>query len=463
MEERCGFILEKIPINEIIKGYHDLNAIIQGISDDSRIVQNEWIFIQTDKNKPYVQEAIRKGAIVLKYDYKKMIDLFEILEPKLCSFFKIIGVTGTNGKSSVAKLLSEVLKQNGHKVMMIGTGVIDYNGERQTITNTTPDVFTLWNAFVKAKAEKINVVVMEVSSHAIAQDRISFLKYDSIIYTNITQDHLDYHKTKVQYQYTKYKLRKYLKKDGIIIINNDFLYSEELYALSYQKIITIGKYGAHYTIENIELGMNTSRFKCHSFMFETNLLTMANVYNCVQVIAAARLFGISYFKLQSFFKNQNRVKGRMEIIYDNEITIMIDYAHTFEALRQLLSFLKKQQRRIILVIGCGGEREIEKRYFIGKLAASMCDLCIFTSDNPRFESIQKILLDMKKEAKEEIVYIENRKFAIKHAITHAKKSDIIIIAGKGNEQTQTILGNVYSFNDAQIVLAMLNEEEVEWK
>lgn len=440
------------------------DVFVEGISNDSRKVKANWIYVSETNNHAYEQEARQKGAFPIRN--QKQVDYMTVLnelENDVCKGMQVIGITGTNGKSSVARLLWKLFQEENIKTMCIGTGYIQILDQVQQSANTTPDLFALWNAFQEAKAKDVKMVIMEVSSHAIVLNRIAFLTFTMIIYTNITSDHMDFHKTSVHYRYTKYKLRQYLKPEGVILVNNDFSYAKELQSLTKHKMITVGSKNAHDTLEKVIMDLHGSRFLCHGHWFQTPLLAMANVYNCLQVLAVGRYFHFSYETIQNVFQKQKAIEGRMQIVYEKEITIMIDYAHTYEAVQQLLQFFYPQREKLWIIIGCGGEREVKKRYEIGELCANISPHCIFTSDNPRNEPLQNILLDMKKNAVGSVLCIENRKFAIKHAITHAKKSDIIVIVGKGNETTQTIKGKTIPFNDAQIALHLLKEEDISWK
>lgn len=451
--------------------------LIKGISDDSRDVQKDWLFIAhqglKENGEKYIKDALNKGAVVLQeadsnqnnvYSVKNLENQIPILlsiyyqEPwrALC----MIGVTGTNGKSSVTSILKQLLEMNQHKVMTIGTGHICFKDNDIEITNTTPSVFVLMHYLALAINESITTVVMEVSSHAIDQHRIRGIFFDYIIFTNITQDHLDYHLSKIHYQYTKFKLRNALKLQGVIILNNDDKYLEELYSLSYHKIITCGIHQAHYVIHNYQLEDKQSKFSLHTYDFTTSLLGMVNLYNITQAIMVCRCLQISYSKLQKDVSKLVSVEGRLHCLPIAKPIVWIDYAHTFMAVKSLIDFANEVKKgKLILVVGCGGEREVEKRAMIGEYAQQHCDIAIFSSDNPRGEDIQKILMDMMPKQLENIQIFENRWYAIKHAIKIARNSDIIVIAGKGNEKTQTIKGKEYPFHDERCVYEILKREE----
>lgn len=449
---------------------------ILGISDDTREITKDWLFIchkgsKEDKYR-YIKEAMTKGAVVLCDESIEIQGVYrtktlEEVKNQLVQIFYgtydgcLIGVTGTNGKSSVTDILKQMLEMQGQRVMTIGTGQIIYDHHVVEIQNTTPSMFVLAHYLGIAKELNIPFVIMEVSSHGIDQQRILHLRFDIIVYTNITQDHLDYHITRTHYQYTKYKLRFYLKKHGIVILNHDDIHLHDLYRLTDHKCISIGSKQAHFPISDIVLKDRLSSFYVQGYHFQTNLLSMANVYNITEAIAVCRHFGISYEACIQMVKNLKPVEGRLVCLPHKEYTVWIDYAHTFEAVRKLVEFARSiVTGRIIMVVGCGGNREQEKRKLIGEYCARTCEVSIFTTDNPRKEKAHHILKDMLPDNLEHVIVIENRYYAIKHAINIAQKNDIIIIAGKGNEKTQNVNGKLYPFHDESCVYEFWKREEL---
>lgn len=484
MEGRFGSILETTMLNSLFTQLH-INCVdnreILGLSDDSREVEKDWIFVcrkgNTHHGIEFIEEAILKGAVVLCDEEIHRKDVYvcgnveyilqvlvELYYGDLCKDICIIGITGTNGKSSVAGILTQVLRLRRETVLQIGTHEVSFPEYSEVILNTTPGTFQLANYFRKAKNNAIHYIVMEVSSHAIDQNRICFIQFDLIVYTNISQDHLDYHLTKTHYRYTKFKLRRYLKQEGVIVVNGDFPYMMELLNLAQHRCISIGNKQSHYPIENIKLTEKDTFFSLHGYSFQTNLISMANVYNVVEVVAVCRKLGISYENLQELIVQIQPIKGRMEIIQERGITVWIDYAHTPDAIQSLLMFAQTmKQHHVICVIGCGGDRDQIKRHLIGNIACQFSDLAIFTADNPRYEDVQDIIGNMCEIPLKNYTIYENRYFALKHAIKIAQNSDIIIVAGKGNEQVQEIRGHRYYFNDRDCICELLHKEEVFWK
>lgn len=459
----------------------DDDRTILGISDDTRELEQDWLYVcrkvSGQRKQQYIQEALQKGAVVICdqecsqqqvyvcEDIEAITQvLIELYYGDLSAQLTVIGVTGTNGKTSVTAYLFQLMELLNQHYMRIGTGEVCYGAHREKIANTTPDRFQLARWFYRAIALGLDGVVMEVSSHAIDANRICFIRFDVVIYTNITQDHLDYHLTKTHYRFTKFKLRRYVKEEGSVIYNNDLPEMKEFPLLYQGKRVTIGQ-DAHFPIRDVVLSDHDSSFTVQGYSFHTTLLGMINVYNVASAIAGARLLHVSYEQLQQACEQLVSVAGRMEVLRFGQRSVWIDYAHTPDALDILLSFANKvKQGRVICIIGCGGNRDRSKRVLMGDTVANGSDVAIFTSDNPRYEKIQNILLDMCSEFREHVEIFENRYFAIKHAVTIAQNSDIIIIAGKGSEAIQSIEGHEYPFSDKEIVsFLMKDEEENHWK
>lgn len=450
---------------------------ILGICDHSGHVKKDEIYVcwhvKEEKKQQYIEEALSHQAVVLCDDWHKEKDIYvcpcvediaqaliELYYGDLCKDMFVAGVSGTNGKTSVTSYLSQMLNYCGQKVMRIGTGEVSYLQEKQHIANTTPDCFVLAQLFHKAKTLGLAGIIMEVSSHAIDQNRINFIRYDLIIFTNITQDHLDYHLTKTHYRYTKFKLRRYLKQDGLIIYQKDLKEMREFPYLYHGASLTIGIRDAHMLLTDIHLSDHDTSFMLDQIPYHTHLLGMFNVYNTASVIAAGRKLHIAVPMMQKACEQLQAVAGRMEVLKGKGYHIWIDFAHTPDALLNLLQFAQSvKQRNIITIIGCGGDRDKSKRSFMADIARTYSDLAIFTADNPRGEEIHEILYDMCLKQEEHVEIFENRSFAIKHAVKCAQNSDIIIIAGKGNEDYQIIQNHFYPFSDRDIVKKRLCEEE----
>lgn len=480
MEERSGFILEK-KLNNILKKL-DVETtdqrIILGISDDSREIKKDWIFVCRKKSgkyqKKYIDEALKKGAVILcendldtesRNTYK--ITNIELKIPKILKIFYgdisekliVIGITGTNGKSSVSGYITQILRYSSKKVLRIGTHIVEDGKKDYKIKNTTPDCFQLIQYFQMAVEENIPYIVMEVSSHAISQHRICFVRFDYVVYTNIDSDHIDYHKTRIQYAFTKLKLMNYIKKNGYGIINIDdgiLCYINYFYP---KKIITIGFKESHFRIHDIYLTDHSISFYINDYYFYASLLGEFNVYNIAQAICVSYMLKISMNRIQQNVKKVVAIPGRMEIVNGNGFHVWIDYAHTAEALKKILVFANKiNHNHIYVIVGCGGNRDRKKRKKIANIACKFSTKAIFTTDNPRYEDPYKIIYDLCETPYKNYEVFENRRFAIKYTIKIAEESDIIIIAGKGDEDTQEINGDFYHFHDRECVRSCLERK-----
>lgn len=449
---------------------------ILGISDDSRRIQKDWLFIcrsgSTQSGYDYVQEVLEKEAIVLwEKETKEHCYHVEDIEQALpillnlyyenpCRHECVIGITGTNGKTSVSLILKQLLEGMGKRVMVIGTGHVRYLDQNEPIENTTPSQCTLAAYFALARKLHIPYIIMEVSSHAIDQQRIAFIRYDFILYTNITKDHLDYHLTRTHYTYTKFKLRKFLKSHGVIIVNHDHTELHPLYDLSDRKIITIGQSQAHLCIEKITLSADHTSFCVFDQLFETRLLGLVNVYNIVEALAVLHYLFVPMKQQVELVSNLQGVMGRLEVLPLPSGIVWIDYAHTDSALQELVCLARQVgEERVICIVGCGGDRDKEKRPCMAQTAMKYCDICIFTADNPRNEPVQDILMEMIASLKGNYEIFENRAYAIKYAMKIAHKRDIIVIAGKGDEDYQLIKGRKYPFSDREWVRTYSRMEE----
>lgn len=441
---------------------------IKGISDDSRLIEKDWLFIGI--HGEYISEVLEK-AFVLSEEKSYHVNMYECnqLKDKIniilnvfynhpCSSLFVTGVCGTNGKTTVSYLISQLLEKNNEKVMLIGTSGIYYEDKQIETYNTTPSAFVLAYYFHLAITYGIKYIVMEVSSHAIAQDRITFIRFDRLVYTNISMDHLDYHLTFPVYEYTKFKLKNYLKKNGKVIVNADCVYFHDLYKTEIS-IITYGQYASHFMIHDIILNDKESMFSINGIKFHVNLLALFNVYNCVSSIVCLISMKICLNKLVEMCKTIRGMEGRLQVI-EGKRTVWIDYAHTPDAIYELLSFANMVKRgKIILVMGCGGDRDKSKRSLMGKYAYDMSDFPIFTSDNPRNENVEDIVKDMMKNIEGDVLFIQSRKEAIKQAIQSSQKSDIIIVAGRGNEKFQKIKNKMIACKDETMILEILQMED----
>lgn len=459
---------------QILNIPNDDETLIQGITCDSREVKKNWLFVSLDgidhNGNEYVDEVKRKGGIVLSQIPKDgciyiadardaLVKLINAYYGDPCEQLFVIGVTGTNGKTSVSSYLSQMFTEFGQRNVVIGTNGIMLDGYHYDTRNTTPSMMICLRVFLEAIKKGIHTILMEVSSHAIDEGRLGFIRFDRLIYTNITQDHLDYHLTFTHYQYTKFKARLYLKENGRILLNQDRDELMEMLHLRTKGIITYGTKPSHVQISHVELRSSGSSFDVGHLHFETKLLSMNNVYNLAACIALFKSMGIHSHELCEVVNHVEGVEGRMEVMKLKEHTIWIDYAHTPDALRQLLTFAKSVCiGRIITVIGCGGERDQDKRHQMGTIASTLSDMAIFTEDNSRNEVVDDILKQMSENVLDNVTLIPDRKAAITFALSISMKSDIIIIAGKGNEQFLIVKDAKIPYNDKAFIYQLSEEE-----
>ena len=378
-----------------------------------------------------------------------------------CSRLKIIAVTGTNGKTSTATMIKQILEYAGHKVGFIGTGKISI-GENLLSSNdysmTTPDPTLLCQSIRKMQDESVDFIVMEVSSHSLYYDKVSALKFELALFTNISPEHLDFHGSISEYLKAKLKLLS-LSKKALFNIDDYLLRGCANDCTIPKKTTGILWRGDSYATDIIETSKYRTSFmyrgKDYGFKAELNLPGRFNVYNALMAISAAIELGVKPCiakKAISLFKG---VEGRYEIAYDGDITVVIDYAHTEAAFESLLLSLKKHSRggKTSVVFGCGGERYREKRASIAKIAEKFAERIYVTSDNSRREPPAQIFSDIKKGFSCNAPYklIEDRREAINVAIYEADEGDTVALVGKGAEKYNIDAEGYHSFNERSII------------
>lgn len=433
------------------------------LQNDSRKVKagDTFIAIKGIKNDGhnFIMDAIKNGAskvIVEEGNYLNMIKvdntkdyLHQFVKEKylpIIKDLKLIGITGTNGKTTTAYLTYQALNKLNIKCAYIGTIGFYIDGNIKNNINTTPDILSLYHMLLECVRNNIEYVVMEVSSQGLFYNRVDGLLFDYAVFTNLTQDHLDFHKNMDNYLNEKKKLFQMLKNDGVGIVNSDDLYYKNFIT---SHTVTYGMNG-DYKISNINHDFKNTIFNLNSETYKMNLIGDYNVYNISVVIIILKLLKINNDLIIDTINNLNSAPGRMDIInyYDN--LIIIDYAHTPDAVAKIIKSVSGNN--IIIIIGCGGNRDKEKRKIMGNIATKNSNYVIFTSDNPRYENSLDIIFDMLQEVDTSNYEIEvNRKKAILKGIQKLTKGDILLILGKGHEDYQEINGIKYHFNDKEIV------------
>jgi UDP-N-acetylmuramoyl-L-alanyl-D-glutamate--2,6-diaminopimelate ligase len=448
---------------------------IKGITNDSRRVEEGFLFVNTNGNTEYDTHAIQNGAAVVVTSNKLSFENAVFVEDTAQSFakvcadwygnpakkLKILGVTGTNGKTSVTYMLKAILEANGKKVGVIGTNKYLIGDREIPSINTTPNAYYLNGLFSEMVQENCEYAIMEVSSHALAQGHLIGIDFKVGMFTNLSQDHLDFHKNMQDYFETKAKL---FDSCEMAVINADDEYGKTLLDQINCKAVT---YSIINNSDFLAKGINclphhtSYKLLCDSLAaVEVNTGGNFTVYNSLCAIACANLLGISVTDSANALLKFKGVKGRAEVVENTkDFTVIIDYAHTPDGLKNLLKTFKKCVRnRLILVFGCGGDRDRTKRGLMGEIASIYADYVIVTSDNPRTENPQEIINDIVKGIPNGLFkgkIIENRAEAIKFALSFAEKDDIIVLAGKGHETYQIIGKQKFPFDEREIVKTAL--------
>lgn len=377
--------------------------------------------------------------------------------------FKLIGVTGTNGKTSVTYMLKAIIESKGYKTGLIGTIQNIVGDKIIEAVNTTPDAYGLNELFAQMRDEGCDYVIMECSSHALDQKRIYNLAFEVAAFTNLTQDHLDYHKTMENYLAAKSKLFSMCKN---AVINVDDYYGKELadvqdcnlltYAVN-DRAATYSANGINMKPDGIEYEMvsdyTIKRIKLHTGGKFT-------VYNSLCAAVCAKALGFTEEDIAIALEKMNGVKGRAEVVNTGrDFTVIIDYAHTPDGLENILSTFNELKRgRLVCLFGCGGNRDTTKRAIMGTIASKLSDFVIVTSDNPRQEDpdlIIKDILEGIKDSKTPYKVIENRVDAIKYAVQNARKDDIIVLAGKGHETYQILKSGKIHLDEREVIAEAL--------
>lgn len=458
---------------------------IKGITCNSKEVKDGFIFVcikgaKTDGHK-FAKSALENGAAVLVAEEDIGLPNQIIVEDthkayaKMCAAWfnnpaeslKLIGVTGTNGKTSVTYMIKSILENEGHKVGLIGT-IQNMIGDKTIVAkNTTPDAYELNSLFSLMKKEGCSYVIIEVSSHALDQKRVCDLQFETAIFTNLTQDHLDYHITMENYLAAKKRLFTMCKT---AVINSDDEYAAELIkglecnviTCSVSDNSTFSAKGINYKPASVDYQLVSDEGLNH---ITVNTGGKFSVYNSMFAVVTALTLGITIDKSAEALKNLKGVKGRAEVVpNDKDFTVIIDYAHTPDGLKNILStFRDCPKNRLISLFGCGGDRDKTKRPIMGSVAARYSDYVIVTSDNPRSEEPMDIINDIlegTKGSNKPIKVLENRIEAIKFAISIAEKDDIIVLVGKGHETYQILKDGTIHLDEREVVeeaLAELNK------
>lgn len=479
---------------ELFCPLHAQNMEITGIATDSRNVRKGMLFIcirglRTDGHA-YIEDAIDRGASCIVVDRYAIVPenpravylqcgdsrrsaayLYDAWYSHPSGRLKLIGVTGTNGKTSVSYMIRAILEASLHPCGIIGT-IGCRIGERELETSvhdtyasmTTPDPENLYRILFEMAEARVEYVVMEVSSHALTLEKLAPLTFECAVFTNLTPEHLDFHKSMENYARAKAKL---FSAARLSVINADSPYAAMMQKSAKGRYVTCSATGADadFSAEEIEIGSSLgTEYRLSSIGARLRLSSKIpgsfTVMNSMQAAVVALSLGCSPSTVKSVLASLEPIKGRMEYVklgIEADFSVLIDYAHTPDALEKLLfcaKGLKKEGGRVIIVFGCGGDRDKTKRAIMGEIATKMSDQAIITSDNPRTEDPMQIIREIVAGVVADAVYcvIPNREEAIRYAIENAKKDDLIVLAGKGHEEYEITRTGKRAFKERDIVM-----------
>ncbi len=480
MKHKLSAILKNVPYLEILG---DQDKEIRQIDIDSRGVKKESLFValrgtQVDGHQ-YIEKAIANGASVVVAEelpavpdatvtWIKAQNSAETLGVLASNFYgnpteelRLVGVTGTNGKTTTVTLLHQLFQDLGFKAGLISTIENKIGRKALPATHTTPNAVAINALLAEMVAAGCDYAFMEVSSHAVDQRRIAGLHFTGGIFTNITHDHLDYHKTFRAYIEVKKRFFDELPATAFALVNVDDRNGDVMVQNTVAKVYKYSlRQVADFKARIVESNLSGLLLDFDNREFFSQLIGKFNAYNLLSVYATAVLLGQEPLEVLQVLSQVRTAEGRFDYVQDvaRGITAIVDYAHTPDALEKVLDTivsLRQNSNRVITVIGCGGDRDKTKRPLMAKVACEYSDQVILTSDNPRTEVPAAILADMETGipayAKQKVLVIEDRKSAILTASRMAQKSDIILVAGKGHEKYQEIQGVKYPFDDKQIL------------
>ena len=477
-------------INELLKNIdcnivNNNNIDIKHITFDSRNIEVDTLFVaqvgvHVDGHN-YIASAIEKGAVAVVCEqmpetiapnvvYIKTADSNKALGYIASNFYnnpstklKLIGITGTNGKTTTVTLLHQMFRQIGYHTGLISTIVNKIDEKEIASTHTTPDAINLNRLLWQMVDNGCEYCFMEVSSHAIVQNRIGGLEFFGGIFSNITHDHLDFHKTFAEYISAKKRFFDNLPSSAFALTNIDDRNGQVMlqntkakkYTYSIQEIADFNGKILENTFQGLFLNINGKEVW-------TQLVGRFNAYNLLAIYATARLCDIDEMEALQQLSSLRAAEGRFEYVSGQGITAIVDYAHTPDALKNVLQTvndIRMDNQKLITVVGCGGDRDPLKRPIMATIACEMSDTLILTSDNPRTEDPEKILDEMEEgltnKQKENTLRISNRQQAIKTACKLARKGDIVVVAGKGHEKYQEINGVKHHFDDKEELINIL--------
>lgn len=476
-------------LHELLNNLHALvpfsgeNPDITSIENDNRKVQQGSLFIcikgYTVDGHDFAEAAVKSGAVAVVAEHdlplnvpvivvndtnRAMAVLADAFYGQPSRKFKLVGITGTNGKTTVSHLIEKVLSDAGKKTGLIGTMYTKIGAKMIETKNTTPESLTLQKTFKSMADEGVEAAVMEVSSHALDLGRVHGTEFDVAVFTNLSQDHLDYHHTMEEYKHAKGLLFSQLgntfetNKPKFAVLNVDDPASDSFMRGTSAHIITYGiDQKADISAKDITMTSKGTAFTLSAagreLLVNMQLIGKFSVYNVLAGIGAGLALGMPLEHIIRSIEGVEGVAGRFELVNaGQDFTVIVDYAHTPDSLENVLSTISQfAQKKVFVVVGCGGDRDRTKRPLMAKIACNLATDPIFTSDNPRSEDPIEILKDMQAGAEgESYQLIPDRKAAIEFAVKNASEGDVILIAGKGHETYQIIGSQVFDFDDRKV-------------
>lgn len=494
--------LELLEGFNVKRTYGPLNTVIKGVAYDSRLVEKDFLFVAVKgfrmDGHDYIKDALSRGATAIVMENAVVVtDMKQHADPDRTSFVEVsdsrkalalissafyghpsrdlslIGITGTNGKTTTSYITKSIIEAGGSKVGLIGT-IACMTGERtETSVNTTPESLDLQRYLKEMVTNEMEYAVLEVSSHALSLERVTGCSYKAAVFTNFTQDHLDFHNTMDEYFSAKIRIFDSLAENGKAVLNMDDPMIRPLAQEIKRDVVTFGiKSNAMIRAENITdrhsdkkallpTGISFDvRTPEGGFRVESKFIGRFNVYNILASIGIAYALGIDEDVIRKGVRDAEPVEGRFENMDEGQdFLCIVDYAHTEDALRTLIDearFVTKG--RVITVVGCGGDRDRSKRPLMGFAASELSDLVFITSDNPRTEDPMEIIEDIIHGIKKKNYTVQpDRRTAIKEAVLVAKEGDTLIVAGKGHEDYQEIKGVRRHFSDKEVLRKVIRE------
>lgn len=465
----------------VLNNYPDVDVL--DVTQDSRLVKDGSLFVcikgAAFDGHSVADEMLNNGAVAviverdLGLDNQVIVENSRAVFSQICANFfgnpadklKLIGLTGTNGKTTTTFLIKQILENVGKKVGLIGTVQNMICDEIYPAKYTTPDPYELQKLFSMMVEAECEYCVMEVSSQALAQGRVNGLRFKLGAFTNLTQDHLDYHKTWENYFNSK---RILFENCEIAVTNADDEYGLEIVkGLDFEKLVTyaVNTNNASFVAKNVTFKPNGVEYELVGDTIGRCYCPIPgrfSVYNSLCAATCALALGIGFNDVLGAISKSNGVKGRIEVVpCDRDFTIIIDYAHSPDGLENIISSLREIAKgRVVTVFGCGGDRDKTKRPKMGRIAAELSDFCVVTSDNPRSENPSEIIKDIlvgMQGIDTPYEVVELRYDAIEYAIRNAQKDDIILLAGKGHETYQILPTGTIHFDEREVVSEILSK------